>query len=52
MFFICATILAFGGWQTSFRRVLEAISSVVPYLGGFAFIVFNDSRIWTRVIYH
>src|SRR6478752_4806064 len=39
MFFICATTLAFGGWQTSFRRVPEAISSVVPYLGALAFIV-------------
>jgi hypothetical protein len=33
MFFICATTLAFGGWQTAFRRVPEAISSVVPILG-------------------
>jgi hypothetical protein len=39
MFFICATTLALGGWQTSFRRVPEAISAAVPYLGGFAFVV-------------
>ena len=39
MFFICATTLALGGWQTSFRRVPEAIASVVPYLGAFAFLV-------------
>ena len=39
MFFICATTLAMGGWQTSFRRIPEAISAVVPYLGGLAFIV-------------
>ena len=51
MFFICATTLAMGGWQTTFRRVPEAISSVVPYLGGFAFIVlmiivFGSGKNW------
>lgn len=33
MFFICATTLAWGGWQLSFRRVTEAISAGVPVLG-------------------
>src|SRR5215510_11394216 len=33
MFFICATTLAWGGWQLSFRRVSEAISTAVPILG-------------------
>ncbi|MBL7707978.1 MAG: quinol:cytochrome C oxidoreductase [Chitinophagaceae bacterium] len=33
MFFICATTLAWGGWQMAFRRVTEAISAVVPVLG-------------------
>ncbi len=33
MFFICATTLAWGGWQMSFRRVSEAISSCVPVVG-------------------
>jgi hypothetical protein len=33
MFFICATILAWGGWPMSFRRVPEAISAVVPVMG-------------------
>ena len=33
MFFICATTLAWGGWQMSFRRVPEAISAVVPVMG-------------------
>lgn len=33
MFFICATTLAWGGWQMSFRRVSEAISAAVPVLG-------------------
>ena len=33
MFFICATTLAWGGWQMSFRRVSEAISACVPVIG-------------------
>ncbi|TAE16138.1 MAG: quinol:cytochrome C oxidoreductase [Bacteroidetes bacterium] len=33
MFFICVTTLAWGGWQTTFRRVPEAISSLVMVLG-------------------
>lgn len=33
MFFICATTLAWGGWQMSFRRVPEAISAAVPVVG-------------------
>jgi len=33
MFFICATTLAWGGWQLAFRRVTEAISSCVPVVG-------------------
>lgn len=33
MFFICATTLAMGGWQQSFKRVAEAISAVVPIFG-------------------
>ncbi len=33
MFFICATTLAWGGWQMGFRRVSEAISSCVPVIG-------------------
>lgn len=39
MFFICATTLAFGGWQMAFRRVPEAISAAVPIIGGIATIV-------------
>jgi hypothetical protein len=39
MFFICATTLAYGGWQMSFRRVAEAISVVVIPLGIIALIV-------------
>ncbi|HMR91212.1 MAG TPA: quinol:cytochrome C oxidoreductase [Chitinophagaceae bacterium] len=33
MFFICATTLAWGGWQHAFGRVSEAISACVPVLG-------------------
>ena len=33
MFFICITTLAMGGWQVAFRRVTEAISSLVPIMG-------------------
>jgi hypothetical protein len=33
MFFICATTLAWGGWQISFGRVSQAISACVPVLG-------------------
>jgi hypothetical protein len=33
MFFLSATILSWGGWTTSFRRVSEAIASAVPVIG-------------------
>jgi hypothetical protein len=39
MFFICATTLAWGGWQMSFRRVMEAISTCVPVVGIIALVV-------------
>ena len=39
MFFICATTLAWGGWQMSFRRVSEAISTCVPVIGIITFAV-------------
>jgi hypothetical protein len=39
MFFICATTLAFGGWQMAFRRVPEAISAAVLPLGIIALVV-------------
>jgi hypothetical protein len=40
MFFICVTTLAMGGWQMAFRRVPEAISSVVPVFSVLALLVF------------
>lgn len=53
MFFIVATTLAWGGWQMSFRRVSEAISTCVPVIGVIALIillalVFGNNH----VIYH
>lgn len=39
MFFICATTLAMGAWQMSFRRVSEAISVAVIPVGIIAFII-------------
>src|SRR5690606_25615641 len=39
MFFICATTLAMGGWQLTFRRVSEAVSSVVPVFAILAGVV-------------
>jgi cytochrome bd-type quinol oxidase subunit 2 len=55
MFFICATTLAWGGWQMSFRRVSEAISTCVPVIGIitlvilFAVVFGNDHSLyhWT-----
>jgi hypothetical protein len=52
MFFICATTLAFGGFQTTFRRVPEAISTAVPYLGGLAFIILMVLVFGHKHIYH
>ena len=39
MFFICITTLAMGGWQQSFRRIPEAISTMVPIFGAITFAV-------------
>ncbi len=39
MFFICATTLAWGGFQMAFRRVSEAISTCVPVLGLIAGVI-------------
>src|ERR1044072_7376456 len=39
MFFICATILAFGGLQMGFRRVPEAISAAVPVVGVITLVI-------------
>jgi hypothetical protein len=39
MFFICATTLAWGGWQIAFGRVMEAISAAVPVIGVIALVI-------------
>src|SRR5690242_18840124 len=39
-FFIVINTLAMSGWQEAFRRVTEAVSSVVPIMGGIAFVIF------------
>ena len=39
MFFLCATTLAWAGFTVSFRRVTEAISTLIPIFGVLAFIV-------------
>ena len=39
MFFICVTTMAMGAWVIAFRRVSEAISSVVPILGIITLVV-------------
>ncbi|ULT44441.1 hypothetical protein KRR40_14475 [Niabella defluvii] len=53
MFFMCATTLAWGGWQIGFSRVTEAVSSAVPVIGVITAvillsIVFGDNH----TIYH
>jgi hypothetical protein len=39
MFFICVTTMAMAGWVVAFRRVSEAVSSVVPVLGVINFVI-------------
>ena len=39
MFFICATTLAMGGWQMAFRRIPEAISTMVKIFGPITFVI-------------
>ncbi|MGG9962158.1 quinol:cytochrome C oxidoreductase [Ferruginibacter sp. SUN106] len=39
MFFICVTTMAMAGWVIAFRRVSEAVSSVVPILGIITFCI-------------
>ncbi len=39
MFFLCVTTMAWGGWQQSFRRIPEAISTLVPIFGAITFAI-------------
>src|SRR5262245_61880620 len=53
MFFMCATVLAWGGWTIAFRRIPEAISACVPVIGTICgaillAIIFTDQH----TIYH
>jgi hypothetical protein len=52
MFFICATTLAWGGWQMAFRRVPEAISAVVPVIGVICFAILMALAFSDNEIYH
>src|SRR5687767_8583349 len=53
MFFICITTLAHGGWQVAFRRVTEAISSLVPVIGALTLVIFLSLVFGHRTdIYH
>ncbi len=57
MFFICVTTMAHGGWQMVFRRVPEAISTLVPIFGTITvvlllFIVFGLGHGDHHPIYH
>lgn len=53
MFFMCATTLAWGGWQISFRRVTEAISACVPVVSIITFIILMAVVFGgNHVIYH
>ncbi|MEO9005158.1 MAG: quinol:cytochrome C oxidoreductase, partial [Ginsengibacter sp.] len=38
-FFIAINTLAMSGWQEAFRRVTEAVSTLVPILGGISFLI-------------
>lgn len=39
MFFICVTTMAWGGWPVAFRRIPEAISTLVPIFGSITLAV-------------
>ncbi|MBK7098539.1 MAG: quinol:cytochrome C oxidoreductase [Sphingobacteriales bacterium] len=53
MFFMCATALAWGGWQIAFTRVTEAVSSMVPIIGVIAVVILLSIVYGgNHVIYH
>jgi hypothetical protein len=39
MFFLCATTMAWAGWPAAFRRIPEAISTMVPIFGSITLVV-------------
>src|SRR6266516_6873025 len=40
MFFICISTVAMASWYVAFRRIMEAISSLVPILGVITLVLF------------
>jgi len=53
MFFICVATMAMGAWLVGLRRVPEAISSVVPFLGIVTFLVLMGIVLFGRTdIFH
>lgn len=53
MFFMCATALAWGGWQIAFTRVTEAVSAMVPIIGVIAVVILLSIVYGgNHVIYH
>ena len=52
MFFICITTMAWGGWQQSFRRIPEAISTMGPIFGGITLVVLLYVAFSGSHIYH
>lgn len=53
LFFIAISTLAMGGWQISFRRVNEAITSTIPVLGIITLVIMLCIIIGHRTdIYH
>ena len=49
MFFLCATTMAWAGWPAAFRRIPEAISTMVPIFGSITlavllYIVFSHNH--------
>lgn len=52
-FFIAICALAMGGWQAAFRRVAEAIGSLVPIMGVITLVIFLCIVLGHRAdIYH
>ena len=39
MFFLCFSTMAIAAWMQSFRRIAEAISTLVPIFGGITLMV-------------
>lgn len=53
LFFIAISTLAMGGWQVSFRRVNEAITSTIPVLGIITLVIMLCIILGNRTdIYH